>query len=142
MTHLFLDTNVVIDFLVDRKPFSIQAAKLFDHAEKGRIKIYISTVSYNNIYYIVKKLSSHKQTISILKDLEKITETVGTTKKIMQNALNSEFKDYEDAIQYYCATSHKKIEAIITRDVADFKNADMTILTLDEALSIIESVLR
>jgi predicted nucleic acid-binding protein len=50
MKHLFLDTNVIIDVLADRKPFSESAAILFDYAEKGKINIYISALSYSNIY--------------------------------------------------------------------------------------------
>lgn len=139
MKHLFLDTNVIIDFLTDRRPFSIPAAKLFDHAEKGQIKIYISALSYNTIYYVLKKLTTHKQTISILKDLEKITETVDTTKETIKRSLSSDFKDFEDAIQYFCATSNNKVIAIVTGDVSGFKNANEIILTPDEAISIIES---
>jgi len=49
MIHLFLDTNILIDFLVNRQPFSLEAAKLFDYSEKGKAKIYVAAVSYNNL---------------------------------------------------------------------------------------------
>ncbi len=139
MKHLFLDTNVVLDFLIDRRPFSTSAAKLFDHSEKGHIKIYLSAVSYTTIYYIVKKLSTHKETINVLKGLEKISETIDTTKEIIHASLNSGLKDFEDAIQYYSATSNKKITAIVTRDLSDFKHSEISTIDPDEALSLIES---
>lgn len=139
MKHFFLDINVVIDFLIDRRPFSISAAKLFDHSEKGHIKIYMSAVSYSNIYYVIKKLSSHKETITILKDLNKITETIDTTKEVIRNSIDSQFKDFEDAIQHYCAASNKRIEVIVTRNTSDFKNSIISVMTPDEALSLIES---
>ena len=140
MKHLFLDTNVIIDFLIDRKPFSISAAKLFDFSEKGALKIYIAAVSYNNIYYVVKKLTSHKETIKILKDLEKIAETIDTTKDVIRESINSEFKDFEDAIQHQTAITCNKIDAIITRNTIDFKYSKISVLTPDEALGLIESI--
>jgi predicted nucleic acid-binding protein len=142
MKHFLLDTNVVIDFLTDRRPFSILAAQLFDYSEKGKIKLYITAVSYNNTYYIIKKLSSHKETIKILKELESLAETVDTTKDAIKQALDSEFKDFEDAIQYYTAKTNKKIDAIVTRNVADFKLSKLPILTPDEAIGLIESAIR
>ncbi len=142
MKHFLLDTNVVIDFLTDRRPFSILAAQLFDYSEKGKIKLYITAVSYNNTYYIIKKLTSHKETIKILKELESLAETVDTTKGAIKQALDSEFKDFEDAIQYYTAKTNKKIDAIVTRNVADFKLSKLPILTPDEAIGLIESAIR
>ncbi len=140
MKHFLLDTNVVIDFLIDRRPFSLLAAKLFDFSEKGKVKLYITAVSYNNTYYILKKLSTHKETINILKDLEKIAETIDTTKSAIKNALDSEFKDFEDAIQYYTAKTNKKIDAIVTRNISDFKLSKLPVLTPDEAVKLIESI--
>ena len=139
MKHFLLDTNVVIDFLTDRRPFSLVAAELFDYSEKGKVKLYLTAVSYNNTYYIVKKLSSHKETIKILKELEALTETVDTTKEAIRQALDSEFKDFEDAIQYFTARTNKKLDAIITRNVSDFKLSKISILSPEEAVGLIES---
>ncbi len=139
MKHFLLDTNVVIDFLTDRRPFSLVAAKFFDYSEKGKIKIYLTAVSYNNTYYIIKKLTSHKETIKILKELEAISETIDTTHEAIKHALHSEFKDFEDAIQYFTAKTNKKLDAIITRNVADFKLSKISILTPEEAVGLIES---
>lgn len=142
MKHFLLDTNIVIDLLIDRRPFSLLAAKLFNYSEKGRIKLYITAVSYNNTYYVVKKLTSHKETIKILKNLESLAEIIDTSRIAVKQALDSEFKDFEDAIQYFSAKSNKKIDAIITRNVADFKLSKLPILTPEEAIGIIESASR
>ena len=69
MKSIFLDTNVLIDFFANRKPFSIEAARLFNYSFKKEIKIYISAVSYNNIYYILRQSCSHIETIKILGEL-------------------------------------------------------------------------
>lgn len=139
MIHLFLDTNIVIDFLTNRKPFSSEAAKLFDFSEKGEIKLYLSAVSYNNIYYVVKKLSSHKETIKILNSLEEMTEIIDTTSSTIKSALNSEFNDFEDALQYYTAKLNPNINGIVTRNGSDFKHSSIAILTPDEAIKFVES---
>lgn len=142
MKHFLIDTNIVIDLLIDRRPFSLLAAKLFNYSEKGKIKLYITAVSYNNTYYLVKKLTSHKETIKILKNLESLAETIDTSRIAVKQALDSEFKDFEDAIQYFSAKSNKKIDAIITRNVADFKLSKLPILTPEEAIGIVESASR
>ena len=139
MKHFLLDTNIVIDLLTDRRPFSLVAAKLFDFSEKEKVKLYLTAVSYNNTYYILKKLTSHKDTIKILKNLEKITETIDTTADAIKHALESEFKDFEDAIQYYTARTNKKLDAIVTRNRSDFKLSKISVLSPDEAVGIIES---
>jgi predicted nucleic acid-binding protein len=139
MTYFFIDTNVIIDFIADRKPFSKAAAKLFDYSEKGKVQLFISSLSYSNIYYVVKKATTHKEMITILRELESMTETVDVTKSIIQSSLSSDFKDFEDAIQYYTAISNKKISAIITRDTKDYKNSNLAVLSPEEAVSLVES---
>ena len=140
MKNVFLDTNVIIDVLTDRQPFSNAGAKLFDHCEKGKINLFISALSYSKIYYIIRKTCSHKQMLMTLKDLEALVETIDVTKQIVAKSLQSDFKDFEDAIQYYTALSNKKIAAIVTRNGKDFKKSDLAILTPEETLSIIESI--
>jgi predicted nucleic acid-binding protein len=138
MRNLFLDTNIIIDVLADRQPYSDAASKIFDYAEKGKVNLFISALSYSNIYYIIKKTCSHKEMISLLRDLEALTETLDVTKQIISSSLNSDFKDFEDSIQYHTATSNKKITWIVTRNVKDYKDSELTVLTPDEVLSIIE----
>ena len=142
MKHFLVDTNVVIDFLIDRKPFSMYAAKLFDLSERNQIKLYLTAVSYNNIYYVVKKYSTHSSTIKTMKQLESMTVTIETNVGVLRDSLNSEFKDFEDAIQYYSAFAFKKIDAIVTRNVPDFKHSKISILTPEEALILIQSAAR
>ncbi len=139
MRHLFLDTNVIIDVLSNREPFSNSASKLLDYGDKGKIYIYISALSYSNIYYILRKSCSHKEMISILKDIQAISTTMDVNGGINRAAIDSGLKDFEDAIQLNTALSNKKIQAIVTRDPKSFKNSDISVLTPEEALSIIES---
>jgi predicted nucleic acid-binding protein len=138
MKNLFIDTNVTIDVLANRKPFSDAAAKLFDLADKGKVNLMISALSYSNIYYIIRKTCSHKETISLLKDLESLTVTLDVTNEIISTSLTSDFKDFEDSIQYHTALANKKISILVTRNVKDYKGSKLTVLTPEEVLSAIE----
>ncbi|MBD1364121.1 PIN domain-containing protein [Mucilaginibacter sp. ZT4R22] len=135
MKHVFMDTNVVIDFLTNRQPFVLDAAKLFDMAVKEKIKIYISALSYGNIHYVVKRSFGNNMAISLLNELAEMTEIVDVTKSIIRQSLKTDFKDYEDAIQYYCALSVEDISLIVTRDTKDFKKSTLAILTPAEAFA-------
>ncbi|WP_426670237.1 type II toxin-antitoxin system VapC family toxin [Mucilaginibacter sp. McL0603] len=129
-----MDTNVVIDFLADREPFSLHAARLFDLTIDGKVRIYVSAVSYNNIYYILRQSLTNNATIKLLEELAEMTEIADVTKSIIKQSLKTDFKDYEDAIQYYCALSIPKIDFIVTRDTKDFKKSALSVLTPAEAI--------
>jgi predicted nucleic acid-binding protein len=134
MKSIFMDTNVIIDFLADRQPFSDDAAKLFDLSIDGKVRIYISAVSYNNIYYVLRQSLTNNAAIKLLEELDELTEIADVTKAIIQQSLKTDFKDYEDAIQYYCALSIPKIDFIVTRNTKDFKKSTLSVLTPAESL--------
>jgi predicted nucleic acid-binding protein len=135
MKSIFLDTNVVIDFLADRRPFSIDAAKLFDLGLEGKTTIYISAVSYNNIYYILRQSLTNNVTIKLLEELAEMSAIVDVTDDVIRKSLKADFKDYEDAIQYFCALSIPKIDFIVTRNTKDFRKSALAVLTPSEALA-------
>lgn len=139
MITVFVDTNVLIDFLADRRPFSISAGKLFNFSLLKKVKIYISAVSYNNVYYIIRQSLPHKETLYLLSEINAMTEVIDVTKNIIDQSLKSDFKDFEDAIQYHCALSNSKIEIIVTRNVKDFKKSSLPVMTTDEVIGRIES---
>ena len=139
MKNIFLDTNIVIDFLADREPFSLDAAKLFNLSVLGKVKIYISAVSYNNIYYILRQSLSNSETIRLLDELSEMAEIADVTKSVIKKSLKTDFKDFEDAIQYYCALSLNKIDFIVTRDTKDFKKSTLSIMTATEAVGYLDA---
>ncbi len=135
MKNIFLDTNVVIDFLSDRRPFSLLAAKIFNYSLQGKVKVYISAISYNNIYYILRQSLTSIETIKLLDGLCEMSEIADVTKAIIKASLKTDFKDFEDAIQYNCALSINKLDFIVTRDTKDFKKSTLPVLTPEEAIS-------
>lgn len=135
MKNIFLDTNVVIDFLADRRPFSLLAAKIFNYSLQGKVKVYISAISYNNIYYILRQSLASSESIKLLDGLCEMTEIADVTKAIIKTSLKTDFKDFEDAIQYNCALSINKLDFIVTRNTKDFKKSTLPVLTPEEAIS-------
>jgi predicted nucleic acid-binding protein len=136
-----MDTNVAIDFLANRQPFSLEAAKLFDLAVKGHIKIYISAISYSNIYYILRQSLGNAQALYSLDGLAEMSEIADVTNDIIRQSLKTNFTDYEDAIQYQCALNIPEIDFIVTRNTKDFKKSILPVLTTLEAVSTLNSIL-
>ncbi len=139
MKHIFMDTNVVIDFLANRQPFSLDAARLFNMSVEGRIKIYISAVSYNNIYYVLRQSLTNNATIKLLESLADITEITDVNDQVIRQSLKTDFKDYEDAIQYYSALTIPNVDFIVTRNTKDFKKSSLPVLTSIEAIALLSS---
>ena len=136
---LFVDSDVVIDFLTDREPFANPASEIFELNERGQLKLYLSATSINTIYYIVRKYIGHKETLKVIEDLTETTEIVGTTKKEIIQALQNSFKDFEDSIQYSTALTIQGIAAIITRNVKDYKKSEIAVFTPENYLKTIET---
>ncbi len=128
-TKLFIDSDVVIDFFTDREPHVNPSSELFDLNEKGEIKLYLSAVSINNIYYIIRKHLGHKKTLQVVEELTDMIEIIGTTKKVVIQALKNDFKDFEDSIQYASALTIEGIKVIITRNVKDYRNSEIAAMT-------------
>lgn len=126
---VFIDSDVVIDFFTDRKPFVNSASELFELAELSKLELFISAVSINNIYYIVRKFLGHKKTITVIEELTEMTHIIGTSRNEIIQALRNNFSDFEDSIQYSTALTIKGIETIITRNVRDYKNANIAVIT-------------
>lgn len=126
---VFLDTNIVIDHLTDRQSFANDSSMLFELHELGKIKIYISALSVNTVYYVSRKLIGDKPTLALIEKLIDDLEIFGTTKKEIRKAFETGFKDFEDSIQYATALASSEIEAIITRDTKDFRKSIIAVYT-------------
>ena len=129
MTDLFIDTDVIIDFITDRQPFSREAAQVFTLIDKKKLKGYTSALCYSNLYYILTKYASHKKVIGMLNELSELLSILKVDDNIIKASLTSDFKDFEDAIQYYTAQENKRIDVIITRNIKDYKKSSLPVMT-------------
>ena len=139
MTDLFIDTDVIIDFLIDRKPFSREAAIIFTLIEQKKLKGYASSLTFSNLYYVLRKFESHNKVISKLDSLSKMLTILKVEEQTIKKALASGFPDFEDSIQYFCAIENKKIDVIITRNTKDYKKSDISVMTPGDYLKTVSS---
>ncbi len=126
---IFVDTDVILDFLIVREPFSEHAILLFNKADKGEIRFFLSATSVTNLYYILRRAASHWKVIAGLKQLVSLGKVLEVNQDVMEQSLNSNFSDFEDAIQYYCAKQKPEITHIVTRNVKHYKGASLIVMT-------------
>ncbi len=129
MTDLFISTDVIIDFIIDRQPFSRAAAQVFTLIDQRKVKGFTSALCYSNLYYVLSKYASHKKVITMLNELSELAGILKVDDDIIKASLASDFKDFEDAIQYYTAQEYKRIDVIITRNIKDYKKSSLPVMT-------------
>lgn len=134
MTDVFVDTNVLMDVLMERKPFFASSAELWTLCEEGQLRGHISVISFNNIFFIVRKLKSKAEAQRTLTVLRDIFTPVILDGQIINQAIDARFNDFEDAIQFHSAL-RAGAEFLITRNPADFPNSGPSILSPKEFLA-------
>ena len=134
---VFIDTDVVLDFLTGRQPFAMNAAVIFTLSVKRKISAFISPLTFSNCYYVMRKVAKHEKVINKLTDLLDITDISSMNKQTIELALKSDFKDFEDALQNFSATHNDKIDVIITRNLKDFKKSNIPVMTASQFITLI-----
>ena len=129
VSKVFVDTDVIVDHLTDREPFANYSSLVFELHEQREVRIHISALSVSNIYYVSRKIIGEQATLNLIERLIDNIEVIGTTRTEIESALQTGFKDFEDSIQYTTALTVKGIEAIITRNVKDFRKSKIAIFT-------------
>ena len=129
MENVLIDTDVILDFFFDRKPFSDDASQILNLCEKGQVKGFVTSVIISNIYYLLRKTANHRNVIDSLKILMNLIDICNIDKDTILSAMNSEFKDFEDALQNFSAQNDNRISIIITRNTKDFKLSELSVMT-------------
>ncbi len=135
MDKLYVDINIVVDFLAKREPFYRPAAALFQLGLQDEVQLGVSANIFPFLFYLLTKQDQSRNLArtQLLKFRPLVTILpVGET--VIDAALRSEMPDLEDAIQYELAMNFTPI-AIITRNVRDFKNAELPVLTAADYLT-------
>jgi hypothetical protein len=138
---IFFDNDIILDISIKRDGLlendANEAIKLMSLVETGEYKGFTSTVVFTNTYYIQRKLKDHSTSINFLKKLRLILTVLNVDDKIIQKALESEFNDFEDAVQYFTAVENK-MDYIITRNTEDYKKSTIKVYTPSQYLKIKE----
>jgi len=128
MDRILVDTNIVLDLLAKRTEFFREAQELFTLSDKKEVKLYISSLTFVNTYYILSQKLKIENARKVLRKFKVLVDVLPVDDKIIELSLESDFKDFEDAIQYYTAIENE-INIIATRNLKDFKTAKIPVLT-------------
>jgi len=135
MSKVFVDTDVCIDLLSGRKPFQYAAEILFSMADSGKLKIYVSSLSFSNIDYILRSQYNPVNSRMILAKFKTMVHVLAVDNAIIDLAIVSDFSDFEDAIQYFCAIQNG-LHVIITRNLRDYKKSAIKVITPETYLAL------
>lgn len=133
MQKIFIDTNLIIDFLGEREPFYENVARILTLADKKKIKIYTSPIAISTTYYILSKYDGTKIALEKIRKFKLLCDISIMNDEVIEKAIASDFKDFEDAMQYFSAIA-TNCEIIITRNEKDFKRALIPILNPESYL--------
>jgi predicted nucleic acid-binding protein len=127
--QILLDTDVILDFFFNRKPFADDTAKILRWCELKEIAGLITPVIVSNAYYLLRKNSTAGKVIEKLKELMTIIDVITMDREIIMNALHSDFNDFEDALQHFSAVKSRQVDLRITRNVKDYKLSTLPVFT-------------
>lgn len=130
MDRVFVDSDIILDLLSGRKPFHQAADQLFTLSDRGQIRLVTSSLIFSNVHYVLSKQIGKAEARKILIAFKVLVEVLSVTDKIVDLALASSFKNFEDAIQYYTAIEHD-CKTILTRNLGDYQASQITVLTAE-----------
>ncbi len=135
---IFLDSDVLLDYLTAREPFLNEIKIIIDLGIKNEIELYTSSLIAANIHYFISKTENSKQARIKLDKLTSFIKILTVGENEILEAIKSKFKDFEDSVQNACATN-SNIKIFVTRNIKDFKHSQLPIMTPIEFLIKIEN---
>ena len=133
MKKIFLDTNIILDFLGEREGFYEASAKIMTLADKKKIQVYTSPSSISNVFYVLAKYENSKIALEKIRKFKLLCSMSVMDDEVVEKAIHSNFKDFEDAMQYFSALA-SNCNIIITRNEKDFKNAMIPVMNAESYL--------
>ena len=136
---VLFDTNIILDVLLDRRPFSEHAAFLLSKVERSEMNGFLCATTITTIHYLLEKYLDKKKAIDSIASLLALFEVAPVNRLVIENAIEAHFTDFEDSILHESAR-HAGAEYIITRDINDFKNAKLPTFTPVEFSNMLDSL--
>lgn len=125
---IFLDSDVILDLLLERGQFFRDIALVFEKAKTGGIILYTSSICVLNINYLLRKSYSKDAVEEIMNKFLQYVKILAVDSAIIMASLNSNFNDLEDGVQYYCSLNNG-INEILTRNIKDYRHSKIPVLT-------------
>lgn len=138
LQRVLVDTDVILDLLLAREPFFPAAAELFLEIQEGHLTGYASSLSFSNLFYLLRKRMPNPQAIEVLRKLRLLVHALAVDSEVVDRALASPFQDLEDAMQALAAEVGQ-LDAIVTRNKRDFRGAALPVFSPEELLAALRS---
>lgn len=135
---ILFDTNIVLDVLLDRMPFSDDAVELFSRVEDGTLVGYLSGTTITTVYYLAAKTVGATRAVEELKKLLTLFEVASVNRHVLESALIADFSDFEDAVIHEAACNAGS-DAIVTRNQKDFKKSRIPVYSSEEMVKVLRS---
>ncbi|MFC1222583.1 type II toxin-antitoxin system VapC family toxin [Pedobacter sp. BG31] len=135
MKRIFVDTNIIVDLIADRRPFSKFAIELFEKAERKEVQLYTSSHSIATTHYLLRKYLEERTLREVIYNVLEYIQVIAIDQDIIKKGLKSKHKDFEDALQILCAYKLEKLDYIVTRNIKDFKDSEIPAFPPDELLT-------
>jgi predicted nucleic acid-binding protein len=138
--RVLIDTNIVLDYLLEREQFLKDAEALFNAIDSGQVIGYVTATTLTDIFYIARR-----QTRSVELARQAVSTTLAVmviasvNRAILEAAFASELADFEDAVQIHCAVS-QGLDAIVTRNTHDFSGSVIPVLSVPQLLKRLEEI--
>ncbi|QJB44492.1 type II toxin-antitoxin system VapC family toxin [Dolichospermum flos-aquae] len=130
---VLLDTNIIIDIALERQPYVTNSETVLAFVEKRQIEGYISASTISDLYYIIRKQKGRNLTIEFLQEILTFCQIATVNQTVITMAFTTNFKDFEDAIQYSTAVVNQ-LDGIITRNPQDFPVVTPRIITPEQLI--------
>ena len=134
-----MDTNIVLDLLLDRAPHAEFAAYLFTKVEQSEISGFLCATTITTIHYLLRKSLNQKQAMAHIQTLLSLFEIAPVNRIVIEQALELKFTDFEDAVMHEAAL-HAGVTYIVTRNISDFKNSTLPVYSPNEFINMITSL--
>lgn len=136
--NFFVDTDIIVDLIQNRKPFNQYADLIFASALAGNIKLFTAAHTILNVHYLNKKFLEENKLRQTIGHILDVIEIIAVDKEILRRGLSSDHKDFEDAVQISCAYKIDNLEAIITRNLKDFSKAEVKVLAPEQVVQLLK----
>jgi predicted nucleic acid-binding protein len=133
---VLFDTNVVLDLLLDRPPFSEASARVLSRVETGELSGYLCATTVTTIHYLATKPLGAQQSIAEIRKLLALFEIAPVNRPVLESALDAGFSDFEDAV-LHAAARQIGADAIVTRNQSDFSRSEIPVHSPEEMILIL-----
>jgi predicted nucleic acid-binding protein len=131
MIKIYIDCNILIDWLLEREPYSYYAAQVIQLTEERKIQSFVSALTLSNTYYLIKKELNKRIADEFIKDSLTLFHFSDMSENIIKQTIKNRYKDFEDDLHYFSAMKCS-IDYFITRNKKDFRNDKVNIIDAEE----------